>query len=385
MTTTQQRILLVMFGLTIGVGIAGGAWWLLRPPSCEPEQAAGEATGAISYYKMPCDNFLWDLAEPGLPNHTIRQNNLGMHDEIVTFEKAPGTFRVLVLGDSYVQGLQVPLEQGFVDLLETRLNREYRQPVEVINLGVDTIGTDRVLMLYSVLGYRFDADVVLLATYVGNDVQNNSIEMARLRNEGYSPRPFFKLDAAGNLRLYNWTQPLPQDDHPAPVWLRRAQTQQPFVIVTPPAPVVVQQAPYELEYPVQLGLYLPEDDYWAEAWQITDAVLAQFAGLTAATDTPFGVLVIPDRRTVHVEDYRRTIERYPFIGTYDPGAAQERMVTLSEAHGIPTLDLLPVLFSAEQNGDRAYLELDGHYNALGHELTAGAVYDWMVENGFVPQ
>ncbi|MEM6283915.1 MAG: hypothetical protein AAF787_17120, partial [Chloroflexota bacterium] len=171
---------------------------------------------------------------------------------------------------------------------------------------------------------------------------------------------------------------------PAPVWMRRARTEQPYTIATPPAPAILSENPYQLAYPVQLGLYLPEDPYWTEAWQLTDAILAQFAELTAAADTKFGVLVIPDRRAVHAADYRATIDLYPFVGTYNAAAPQTRMAELAESHGIPTLDLLPPLFTAEQNGQRAYLPLDGHYNALGHDLTADAVYPWLVENGFVP-
>lgn len=382
--TLKQRVALVAFGVVLGGLLAGGAWLVMRPAPCTPNQDAMFTTSALEVYKAPCAVFTWDLAEQGMPNHTIRYNSLGMHDDPVTFERPPNTYRVLILGDSYAQGLQVPLEQGFPDVLETKLNAlDAPRRFEVINLSIDTIGTDRMLMLYALLGYRFDADLVLLATYVGNDVQNNSIELARLRNEGYRPRPFFKLDDAGNLRLYNWGEPFPDDDAPALDWLRRARTQRTHPIIVPTAPAVTNTDPYELEYPVQLGLYMPEDDYWREAWAITDAVLAQFADLTAAQGSDFGVIVIPDRRAVHVADYQRTIDYYPFVGAFDPAAPVQRMVALAESHGIPALNMLPVLRPIDQLGERAFLPLDGHYNAIGHELTADAVFRWMIENGWV--
>ncbi len=382
--TRSQQLGLVAFGLLLGGLVAAGAWAVvIRPNQCRPNLDADTATRAISAHKVPCDVFSWDLAEPGLPKHIVRYNQLGMHDDRVTFERQPDTVRILIIGDSFTQGLQVPLEQGFVDTLERDLNADGNTRYEVINLAIDTLGTDRLLMLYATLGYRFDADVVLLATYVGNDVQNNQIELAKLRNEGYRSRPFFKLDAGNNLRLYNWRADLPDGDDPAPAWMRRVYTQRGYTIGTPPQPEVLSQDPYQLEYPVQLGMYLPEDEYWQEAWAITDAVLAQFAALVEAQGSQFGVIAIPDRRAVHRADYWQTTQRYPFLAEFDAVAPQERMVALAEGHGIPTLDLLPELLLVEQLRERAYLPLDGHYNAIGHLVTANAVEEWLFEAGLL--
>jgi lysophospholipase L1-like esterase len=342
------------------------------------------ATGDIRAYREPCSSFTWDPRDPGYDNHIIRYNNLGFHDELITVEKPNGTTRILILGDSYPQGLQVPREQGFPDLIETRLNAERTGRYEVLNFGIDTIGTDRMLMLYALTGYRFDADLVLLVTYVGNDIQNNSIELAALRNEGYSPRPFFKLDSGGNLRLYNWTGTFPDDNAPAPNWLRRAVLSRDYPIVTPAAPAVLNTDPYTLEYPVQLGLYLPEDDTWAEAWAISGAILAQFAEIVPAQGSDLGVVVIPDRRAVHPADYAATQRDFPFVGDYNALAPVTRTVAQAEAAGIPTLNTLPGLQAVEAAGGRAYLPLDGHLTPEGHQVIADALYGWLTTTYDLP-
>jgi hypothetical protein len=304
--SARGRLALVIFGLVLGAAIGGAAWWVLREPPCTPNEEVGRYLGYIRAYREPCRVFEWDPRDPGYDNHIIRYNNIGMHDESVVFNKPDDVYRILILGDSYPQGLQVPMEQGFPELLETRLNAEQSGRYEVINTGIDTIGTDRMLMLYALFGYRFEADLVLLVTYVGNDIQNNSIELAQLRNEGYEPRPYFKLDEVGNLRLYNWDGEFPDDNSPAPDGLRRAVTIRPYPIIVPETPAILQQEPYTLEYPAQLGLYLPEDDTWAEAWAISDAILEQFIEWVDAEGSDYGVVVIPDRRAVHDEDYRDT-------------------------------------------------------------------------------
>ena len=385
-TTPAQRVLLVAFGLALGAALAAGVWWILRSPPCEPVTEAMAATSAIKSYKEPCHTFGWTLSDPGYTPHIVRYNGFGMHDDPVTFEKPPNTYRILILGDSYAQGLQLPMEQGFPSLLEADLNDSAGNTrYEVVNFSIDTLGTDRLLMLYALIGYQFDADLVLLATYVGNDIQNNSIELAALRNEGYQPRPFFKRDAGGNLRLHNWRDALPEADAPAPAWLRRAHTEREYPIQTPAAPQVTVQDPYTLSYPVQLGLYLPEDDDWREAWDITEGVLAQFAQVTAAQGSDFALLVIPDRRAVHTADYQQTREDYPFLGTYDAAAPVQRMMTLAAQHDIPALDLLPVLQAVDQRGERAYLRVDGHYNETGHAVTAQALARWLRVSGWLPE
>ncbi|PYQ23833.1 MAG: hypothetical protein DMF81_07510 [Acidobacteria bacterium] len=49
-------------------------------------------------------------------------NSHGFRDYERTWEKPPNTYRILVLGDSYVEAFQVPLERAFPALLEVRLN-----------------------------------------------------------------------------------------------------------------------------------------------------------------------------------------------------------------------------------------------------------------------
>ncbi|MBA3965437.1 MAG: hypothetical protein H0X47_06640 [Nitrospirales bacterium] len=49
-------------------------------------------------------------------------NSHGFRDYERTYEKPKDTFRILIFGDSYVEALQVPLEESFPALLEQKLN-----------------------------------------------------------------------------------------------------------------------------------------------------------------------------------------------------------------------------------------------------------------------
>src|SRR5690349_12094720 len=85
--------------------------------------------------------------------------------------KPPGERRVVVLGDSLVLAVQVPHEATFCQRLEARLNAHAPGGVRyrVINAGVQGYGPVEELLFYRQVARRFQADVVLVATFVAND------------------------------------------------------------------------------------------------------------------------------------------------------------------------------------------------------------------------
>ena len=69
-------------------------------------------------------------------------NAHGFRDYERSYTKPKGTFRILVLGDSYVEALQVALENSFPALLEKKLNENSTSTkFEVLNLGQSGFGT----------------------------------------------------------------------------------------------------------------------------------------------------------------------------------------------------------------------------------------------------
>src|SRR6266513_2225439 len=51
----------------------------------------------------------------------IKINSQGFRDREHTIAKPPGTFRIAILGDSYAEAFQVPLEKTFWSVIEERL------------------------------------------------------------------------------------------------------------------------------------------------------------------------------------------------------------------------------------------------------------------------
>ena len=89
--------------------------------------------------------------------------------------KPPDVFRMLVLGDSFVEAMHVPLEVTFPRVLEQQLNGNAKGArIEVMSAGVSGYGTASELLYFEREGKRYQPDLVVLAFYPGNDVKNNS-------------------------------------------------------------------------------------------------------------------------------------------------------------------------------------------------------------------
>ncbi len=83
-------------------------------------------------------------------------NSKGLRGPLIPYERTPGTFRILLLGDSQTYGYGVPIEKHFSHLLPG-----YFKNVEVVNLGVSGYGVDQELLIYRKKGQRFQPDLVI--------------------------------------------------------------------------------------------------------------------------------------------------------------------------------------------------------------------------------
>jgi hypothetical protein len=93
----------------------------------------------------------------------------------VAYAKPESTYRVLVLGDSFTFGLQVPEEETFVARLGERLNASASDVrFETLNGGSDGWSTIDEYNWLTTEGYRYAPDLVVLMFFTGNDPGDNA-------------------------------------------------------------------------------------------------------------------------------------------------------------------------------------------------------------------
>lgn len=153
--------LLVEFGLRIYVAsIANPSIWNFNMER------------GISVLKPELDMSYY--SEEGNSMVHLKTTKDGYIGEDVLREKGEGVKRIAVLGDSFVQALQVDYDKNFTALLEEKLNtRDSTYTWEMLNFGTGGQGTSEQIIKYEYVVKGYDPDIVLLVLYEGNDYSDN--------------------------------------------------------------------------------------------------------------------------------------------------------------------------------------------------------------------
>jgi hypothetical protein len=122
----------------------------------------------------------------------VRINSQGLRDREHSITKAPNTIRIAVLGDSFAEALQVPMESTFWALMERQLQNCVAPgtKVEVINFGVSGFSTARELIFLRQRVWQYSPDIVLLLVTSSNDIRDNSPALDQYSG---APLPYFVL------------------------------------------------------------------------------------------------------------------------------------------------------------------------------------------------
>lgn len=312
-----------------------------------------------------------------------RFNRQGFRDRERTIAKPPGGYRILVLGDSFVEALQVPLDEAFPALLEDRLRlRKGSGAVEVLAMGQSGFGTASELMRYLDFGADYRPDVVLLAFYAGNDVRDNS----RLLS-GDAPAFYFSRDPDGALRLdRSRIEALERARDSATLADRLRSVSDLFALVSERLYLLRQGRRAAGGAGGDLDVYREDaGPAWREAWDVTEAILARLADETAARGSRLAIVSIGTAEQVEEDLGRALVAGAPGLDLDRP---DRRLEAMAARRGVPCLLLAPGLRAAEAGGaGRLYgfgERRGGHWNAHGHRIAAELLERFLVEAGLLP-
>jgi hypothetical protein len=107
----------------------------------------------------------------------VKINTLGFRESLLPSPKKPDEFRIVALGDSYTEGLQVDASKRWTSVLQNSLSScsvLRNKKIHVINLGVSGYGTAQEALVLQHAGLLYDPDMVILLFYAGNDVSDNN-------------------------------------------------------------------------------------------------------------------------------------------------------------------------------------------------------------------
>ena len=242
----------------------------------------------------------------------VRINSAGMRDRERAVSKPAGVYRIAILGDSYSEAKQVPIDSTYWSFLPGSLARCGFQPgkrVEVLNFSAAGYGTAQELLLLRLVAARYRPDLVLLQFTGSNDIRNNSRALEQAEN-----RPYFVLDVDGTLRLDDAFASRPgfRRLH-SPLW-RAYRRLAPHSRVLQLARVVLHRTSgqrMESRFAIaeagldEAELSPPTDPRWEEAWRVSEALIAEVSREAArhqaemlVMSVPWPAQILPDPRAL---------------------------------------------------------------------------------------
>lgn len=258
------------------------------------------------------------------PNHFDISSQGLREDKIYSYQKPANTFRILMLGDSFTEGDEIPREKTFSKLLEARLNTQTdSRTYEVINAGVRGGSPLQYYLWLKTEGLKFNPDLIILNFYLGNDITD-----ALMFN--------IASDAAGLVTNLTLKDTYIDDQG----YLRRSQ------------------AHFSLcELSAFCRLYLrpkPKISDWnSPAWQITKAHLLAINQLAQTHQAQFTLTLIPEALLIDTPIHQILID-------------------FAQTSNIKFIDFFPKINQAD------YDSFDRHWNLTGHQLAAQILYEYLL-------
>jgi GDSL-like Lipase/Acylhydrolase family len=282
--------------------------------------------------------------------------NSGNGDYVVA--RRPGLRRIAIVGDSYVEALQVPFNRSFGEGVAAELSRG-AAPVEDYRFAISGAPLSQYLHMVEreVTRYAPDWIVVLL---IHNDFLESLNPLA-----GRYTSSFLKVRVTGG----RVEEIAPQPWRPGPAdWVRRTAT--------------MRYLYYRLHFPIEewRDWLIPQARAGGGRFSANvdiDAVLRQMPDIVAATDHLFGRLAAVARADgAHLlfamDGDRQSI--YAGSRELKALALNTMAAELAAKHGIAFLDLHPV-FDADWRANGKHFEhpSDNHWNERAHALAAHAI------------
>jgi len=298
-----------------------------------------------------------------MAQYTVNSAGWNAHREY-TPEKAAGAVRVAVIGDSFIEAIEVGIEHAYTAHLERLLGAALERPVEVYAFGTSGAPLSQYLQIMRHVVATYAPDVVII-NIVNNDFEESLVEYGL---------PYFlsyDIDAEGNVV-----------EIPPEPYVPGKQVAV-FRILAHSA--LVRYLSYNLDYLIKIKVMRMNEPVAASNGgdearrerlsRIVTYSFEQYADLAARSGSRLLLVLDAPREDIYRGTAPEQADEYIYHVVSQEAAA---------ALDIPLVDLTPFLMEDYAENHHAFdFENDYHWNGYAHRLIAGILFARLMALGWL--
>ena len=290
---------------------------------------------------------------PEAPETVVhRFNHCGYRSEASCGPKAPGVFRIAVLGSSIAEGYMIPYRDMLVNQLTENLKKFWSSDVEFENLAAEACPP-----IYSYRHIKealsLEPDAVVLVLNPWDLEQDVEPKLMALRDDPSpitrAPAPVVKLSPIQQLQA----------------WARESRT-----MLVAQHYLLQNQDTFIKLYLIAGGdhtafIRYPFPESWRKRFDITDILLGEMCAKIRAAGATFLVIGVPERAQVLM------LRQHDLPPGIDPRAFTRELSRIAAKYGISFVDGLDAL-SRFPDPEKLFYVVDGHPTPLAHRILGAA-------------
>lgn len=297
------------------------------------------------FYSGSYDRF---RGKPFADDWGYKLNSRGFKDKEF-LEKTENVYRILGVGDSFSFGA-VPYKHNYLTLLESQLQLENAN-IEVLNMGIPSIGPKDYLSLIVKEGLVLHPDMVLLSFFIGNDFDDS--KKRKIHEYSYIASWIYYI-----INI--------QPKYKGQVVHKRSQ-------YCDDCPAFDYRRYLEIAYN-RSSIYLADNKRFLEKLDHARYYLKQIRNVCKSQGIDLIVVIIPDELQINQELLSEV------KGAYYPNLAENKWdMTLPNSLlskeldelGITNIDLYEYF---SNSSDQLYKPRDTHWNIAGNQMAANIIH-----------
>lgn len=297
-------------------------------------------------------------------------NSFGLRSPEIALTKPPGVKRLLVLGDSFTEGIGVQGHETFPSLLQATLDRTQSPGRwQVINGGVASYSPLLEYLFLKTRGLALDPDAVILAldlSDVFDDIQYAAL--ARFDSQGNPMAVAPPAEPAPSLarQVFVSVKDVLKRHTRTYNFVRRRVAMRMLAAPDMSGDITLDKYASLRGDPASL------DD---ESWSRTYEHLRRIRDLLHERNIPFWIAIYPYGLQISPREWSTGRLYWGFeadrVYTSRP---QELLEAFGRGNGIPVINMVPDFQEASRRTFPLYFAFDGHWQPAGHQVAAASLH-----------